>query len=138
MSNRRSNKTPVPWRNADCTNCLKGRKIAEKACRRNTTKANKITYKRLRAVLAWRRFGRVQKTKSKFTRKHPPLLTNASGIEIQNPSETRKIFGEAIASISATKIYTQDFERYKRTQKGIRINFTKNNEEPYNTPFFME
>ena len=34
--------------------------------------------------------------------------------------------------------YARDFQCYKRTQEGKRINFTSNNEEPYNTPFFVE
>ena len=162
MSNRRSNKTPVPWWNTDCTNCLKERKRAEKACRRNPTIANKIAYKRLKAVCrktfkqakteSWiayvssinantsmeKIWKRVQKIKGKFTRRPPPLLNNAYGIETQNPNETSNIFGEAFASISATENYTQNFQRYKRTQERKHINFTSNNEEPYNTPFSVE
>ena len=77
---------------------------------------------------------RVQKIKGKFTRRPPLLLTNAHGIEKQNPSETSNTFGEAFASISGLEKYTQAFQRYKRTQKDKRLNSTSNNEEPYNTP----
>ena len=81
---------------------------------------------------------RVQKIKGKFTRRPPPLLTNASRIETQNPNGTNNIFGEAFASISASENYTQDLQRYKRTKEGKHISFTSNNEEPYNTPFSIE
>ena len=50
MNNRRISQTPVAWWNANCTNCLKERRRAEKACRRAPTIANKIAYKRLKAV----------------------------------------------------------------------------------------
>ena len=131
MSNRRTNKTPaVPWWNADGTNCRKKRKTAEKACRSNPTIENKIACKRLRPICrkafqqakteSWLTYvssinantsmekiwKRVQKIKGKFTRRPPTLLTNTSGIETQNPSETSNIFGEAFASISATDNYT--------------------------------
>ena len=79
---------------------------------------------------------RVQKIKCKFIRRPPPLLTNASGIEIRNPSGTRNIFGESFAAISATENYTQDFQLYQRRQEGKRIKFTSINAEPYETPLF--
>ena len=81
---------------------------------------------------------RIQKIRSKFTRRLPPLLINAPGIETQNHGETRNTCGEAFVSISATEKYTQDFQRYKRTQEGKHTNFTSNNEEPYNTRFSVE
>ena len=49
VSNR-STKTPVPWWDLNCINCLKERKSAQKAHRRNPTITNKIAYKRLSAV----------------------------------------------------------------------------------------
>ena len=42
--------TPVPWWNADCTNCLKQRKRAEKVCRRSTSTTNKIPYRGQKSV----------------------------------------------------------------------------------------
>ena len=111
-------------------NCFKERKRAKKACRRNTTIANKIVYKRLRGLRRkkikqantepWIAYAssltanismekiwkKVQNIKGKFTGSSPPLLTNVSGIESQNPSETSNTFGEAFASISGTENYT--------------------------------
>ena len=60
---------------------------------------------------------RVQKIKGKFTTRPAPLLTNAYRTETKIPSETINIFGGALASIPATKHYTQYFQRYKRTKK---------------------
>ena len=162
ISNRTSNKTPVPWWNTDCTNCYRERKRAERANKRNPCMANRIALKRLRAVCrntfkkaqteSWINYvssinsntsidkiwKRVQKIKGKFTKKPPPLLTDNSGNETQDPCVTSTIFGETFASVSATENYTPEFLRYKRIQEAKRLDFNSNNEESYNRPFSEE
>ena len=66
---------------------------------------------------------RDQKIKGIFITKSPPFLFNASDFDTQSPSETRKTFDEAFASISATENYTNSFQRFKRTQEAERKNF---------------
>ena len=79
-----------------------------------------------------------REVKKILNRRHPPLLSNASWNETQNPSETSIVFGESFASTPATQHFSHVFQRYTKTKEAERINFTRNDEEPYNTPFIEE
>ena len=80
-------------------------------------------------ILVWRRFGRGSR-RSKVNSRLWDL--------IQNPWETSIILGETIVYISPSIKNTEGLQLYMRALEGKLLNFTSNNEKPYNTPFSVD
>ena len=161
ISKGKCNRIPVPWWNAACQEATAQKKRDERAMKRNPTTANKIAYKRSRALSrkilnqarreSWMNYvssinintsmnkiwKRIKKMKGKFSRNPPPLLQTVGDNLTQDPQITSNIFAETFSAISNTSNYTSDFNRYRSQKERRTINFTTSTIENYNTPLSM-
>lgn len=148
---------PMPWWTRECTEAIRTRRRAERALKRRYTEANKIRYKRARAIarvtlnnarrVSWQEYVKsinqrttlhnVWKKVQKINGKYQPISTPAlsqdrTGNIITNPTEVSNILAGHFASVSSDDNYTETFRRYRRTQEERIVNFNTNQYRSYN------
>ena len=161
-SEGRRGKTPLPWWNANCQRVADDRKRAERALRRRCDTANKIAFKRTKAICrktfikarkeSWIKYvssinintsskqvwERVKKISGKFKNQPLPLLRDANGDNTEDPAVTSNIFARAFASVSEIGNYTPTFQNVKTKTEKKSINFSTNENLAYNDSFSVE
>ena len=161
---RRINIIPVPWLTVTCKRAYTGRKRAERALKRNHSKANKIVFRRLNAMCrrtfkqakkkAWMRFvssinvetilgqiwKKVNKIKGKYSKHPKSLLKKPNGEVTDDPKKASQIFAEAFASFSSVENYLIKFFKRKKTEERKNIDFSEYNrtDKCYNEPLSLQ
>lgn len=146
---------PMPWWTRECADAVRARVRAERAMKRRHTEANKIRYKRAKAIArftlnnarrkSWQEYvgsinqrttlhnvwKKVQKIKGKYQPTPTPALIQNGG-NITNPEVVSNILASHFASVSSDENYTETFQRYRRAQEERQINFNTRQHYPYN------
>ena len=154
-----------PWYNDDCKEAIKQRKQTLSRFCKIPTNENLNTYRNSRAKArrtiksakrkSWRTY--VSKLNYKTpTKKVWDMVRKISGktktatyqhlnTNFNNGSElasTKQDIADTLASQfcsnSSTSHYSKDFQKYKKEQEKIKLNFKSSNNEEYNTPFNLD
>ena len=154
-----------PWYNDDCKEAIKQRKQTLSRFCKFPTNENLNTYRNSRAKArrtiksakrkSWRTY--VSKLNYKTpTKKVWDMVRKISGktktatyqhlnTNFNNGSElasTKQDIADTLASQfcsnSSTSHYSKDFQKYKKEQEKIKLNFKSSNNEEYNTPFNLD
>ena len=78
----------------------------------------------------------------KISNKHKSSTVNHLKTSNSNTITDRKDIADCLAKTfsknSSSTNYTAQFQQFKKQQEKIKLNFTSNNEEDYNTPFSLD
>ena len=137
---------PVPWWTAECDNVNRERTRAERAMKKRPTVANKIRYKRARAICrqvfnrsrrySWKGFvssinsrtninsvwNKVKKISGKFNYNASPILEGENNETINDPKEVANRFAEYFANVTDYIEQNPRFNRYKLINQRSIIN----------------
>ena len=146
----------VPWWTPECTNANRERKIALRRYQRTKLIADKIAYRRARAIakrtqndskkLSWQKYissinintpmskiwKKVQKIRGTYQNTKPPYLIKNNQI-ITDSETVAELMATHYETISSNRNYSQQFRRLQQTQEHI-INFNTQQDLQYNSP----
>ena len=155
----KSNRKRVPWFTADCKRAIRNRKKAQRKYFNIPTDENLINFRREKAkckyiirqakASSWKDYvstindktstksvwKKIKKIKGKDTTPKTHLKKN--GEIITDKKEHVNYLAETFANNSSTNNYSSKFQKMKENKEKHTLNFSSNNEEPYNKPFIL-
>lgn len=149
----------VPWFNNDCKKEIQNRKKAQRKFFANPTLENFINYKKAKAhskriiklskSTSWKNYvsginsntsiktvwKKIRKIKGKTST--PKYHLNKDNQLITSPKETCNCLADSFSTNSSTSNYSKSFQKLKNTKEKKPLNFSSQENEPYNRPLTM-
>ena len=148
----------VPWWTNECTRVVVERKRTLRRYQRTGLVADKIAYKRAKAIArsttyqakkdSWRKYisgmtsetpikkiwERIRKMKGKYKSHRTPCIQHNNTL-ITNPEAVANKFADHYSEISSVGNYSQHFQTIRQNELRQRLDFTTAEEHYYNTDF---
>jgi len=146
-----------PWWSTECTEAIRNRKTALRRYQRSSLLSDKITYSRARAIAkntllkakrtSWQQYinslnvntpmskiwKRIRKIRGTYQNiKQPYLIKDNSHITDKN--DVAELLASHYERISSSNSYSNNFRRIQQREEQTPINFSTNEEIPYNSP----
>ncbi|GFO49476.1 RNA-directed DNA polymerase from mobile element jockey [Plakobranchus ocellatus] len=153
------NKTRVPWFTQECRQALRERKKAQRKYFKTPSFENFINFKKQKVKVkfviknskkqSWKTYvsslnsNTFSKTVSKKIKKikgknfAPSCHLKKDGQIISNLKDHADHLAETFSNNSSSENYSKNFQQTKQRAEKVHLNFSSDNNEPYNNPLFM-